>query len=79
MCKNSDEHVQCLTYNSELSAEYRGRLDREDHIRSDKHKKTVSAVSSLTAVLSLYLKEGLQEMTYNVLLRESPFASLFSV
>jgi len=35
-----------MTCTSEFSVEYQGRLDIEDHVKSEKHKKAVNAASS---------------------------------
>lgn len=45
--ESSAERVRCLTCNSEFSVEHKGRMDIEEHIKTDKHKRAVSAASSL--------------------------------
>ncbi|KAJ8881005.1 hypothetical protein PR048_017478 [Dryococelus australis] len=45
-CENISARVRCLRCSSEFSVQYRGRLDTEDHGKSDKHKKALSAASS---------------------------------
>jgi len=45
--ESSAERVRCLTCNSEFSVEHKGRLDIEEHIKTDKHKRAVSAASHL--------------------------------
>lgn len=72
-CENSSARVRCLSCSSEFSIEYRGRLDIEDHVKSGKHKKAVSAASSAN-IASFFKNKNAGDKELQCAAREAAFA-----
>lgn len=71
--ESSAERVRCLTCNSEFSVEHKGRLDIEEHIKTDKHKRAVSAASSLN-ITSFFKGKTSSDSDLQCAAKEATFA-----